>query len=68
MMFFRRLFFRLRLAQFKWYRKWYGGRWERHFIDICACHIWLDMPPYRKWPEWRQPCSVGTPIIEDYQS
>lgn len=67
----RRLFsawvFRHFLGQrFRWYRRWFGGRWECHYIDICHSHIWLDMHPDRKWPEWRQPCSFGTPEIEDY--
>lgn len=52
--------------RFRWYRCWFGGRWERHYIDICHSDIWLDMRPDRKWPEWRQPCSFGTPTIEDY--
>ena len=51
---------------FKWYRRWAGGRWERHFIDICGSFIWLHMSQKRKWPEYRQPCSVGDPEIEDW--
>ena len=52
---------------FRWYRRWYGGRWERPWIDICGSFIWLDMHPDRKWPEYRQPCSLGTPEIEDHE-
>jgi hypothetical protein len=52
--------------RFQWYRRWYGGCWELHFIDICHAHLWLDMHPDRKWPDYRQPCSVGAPVIEDY--
>lgn len=54
------------LSRFRWYRRWYGGRWERHWIEICGSFIWLDMHPDRKWPEYRQPCSRGTPEIEDW--
>ena len=54
------------LCRYQWYRRWHGGRWEYHFIDICHAHMWLNMHPDRKWPEYRQPCSVGTPIVEDY--
>jgi uncharacterized protein with von Willebrand factor type A (vWA) domain len=54
------------LCRYQWYRRWHGGRWEYHFIDICRSHLWLNMHPDRKWPEYRQPCSVGTPIVEDY--
>ena len=52
--------------KFQWYRRWFGGRWERHYIDICHSFIWLDMRQDRKYPEYRQPCSFGTPQIEDY--
>lgn len=54
------------LKDFKWYRKWYGGRWEYHWIDICRGALWLSMHPDRCWPDYRQPCSVGAPIVEDY--
>jgi hypothetical protein len=54
------------LRNCRWYRRWYGGRWERHWIDVCGSFIWLSMHPGRKWPEYRQPCSFGTPEIEDY--
>ena len=63
---FRAFFFRLWLSRWKWYRRWYGGRWEYHWIDVCHSAMWLDMRPDRCWPEWVQPCSRGTPIIEDY--
>jgi hypothetical protein len=54
------------LSRFRWYRKWYGGRWEYHWIDICHGALWLDMTRPRVWPLHRQPCSVGAPLIEDY--
>lgn len=54
------------LCQFRWYRRWYGGRWEYHYIEICHSDMWLDMTPPRCWPVWRQPCSFGTPTVEDY--
>lgn len=66
---FRRFWFMYVLGQrFQWYRRWYGGRWELHFIDICNSDIWLSMSsnPLRQWPAYRQPCSVGYPLIEDY--
>jgi hypothetical protein len=63
---FRASFFKCRLSQFRWYRAWYGGRWERHFIDVCLAFIWLDMRPDRCWPNYRQPCSMGRPTVEDY--
>jgi len=54
------------LHRYRWYRRAYGGRWELHYIDICDSDIWLAMHPDRKWPEYRQPCSIGAPVIEDY--
>lgn len=68
---FRASWFRFHLGQrFQWYRRWFGGRWELHWIDICGAYIWLPMSsdPQRQWPAYRQPCSVGAPIIEDYSS
>jgi len=67
---FRALFFQCRLSGFRWYRRWYGGRWERHFIDICLARVWLPMSsnPARQWPAYLQPCSVGVPLIEDHPS
>jgi len=53
-------------SHFKWYRKWYGGRWELHYIDVCHAYLWLEMAADKKWPEYRPPCSFGTPLIEDY--
>lgn len=63
---FRTWLFKYLLGRYQWYRRWFGGRWEHHWIDICGNSMWLDMHPERKWPEWRQPCSHGTPTIEDY--
>jgi len=63
---FRAFPFRHWLARFQWYRRWYGGRWEYHYIEICASFMWLDCTPPRIWPAYRQPCSRGTPLIEDW--
>jgi hypothetical protein len=60
------LWFKCHFSKYQWYRKWYGGRWEKHWIHICASSMWLAMTPPRVWPEWRQPCSHGTPEIEDW--
>lgn len=63
---FRMFWFKHFLGSYQWYRKWYGGRWERHWIDICGAFIWLDVEPDKHWPFYRQPCSFGTPTIEDW--
>lgn len=58
----------LGLSRWQWFRRWRGGRWELHLIDICHSAIWLHMSdnPARQWPAYRQPCSVGAPLIEDW--
>jgi hypothetical protein len=63
---FRMFWFQHLLSGFRWYRRWYGGRWEFHCIDVCQSSMWLPMVRPRVWPEYRQPCSVGAPIVEDY--
>lgn len=54
------------LWAFQWYRRLYGGRWERHYIDLCMADIWMPMAANKKWPEYVQPCSLGPPVIEDW--
>ena len=58
------------LGKFGWYRSWYGGRWEHHYIEICASFIWLEVEnPKHYWETgYRQPCSRCTPLIEHYES
>lgn len=53
-------------SRYQWYRRWFGGRWEYHWITVTSSAMWLEMEPGKCWPEYRQPCSMGTPIIEDY--
>ena len=62
----RSIILRVHLSRFQWYRRLHGGRWERHWIDVCNSYIWLSMHPDRCWPKYRQPCSWGIPVIEDY--
>lgn len=60
-------FLKYQLSRFEWYRKWYGGRWENHYIDICHSDIWFDIDdPSKMWPKYKKPCSKGTPKIEDW--
>lgn len=59
-----RIFFKYPLSKFQWYRKWYGGRWERWYIEVCHSDIWFHEKSLYKG---QRPCSArGTPIIEDY--
>jgi len=63
---FRSFAFKYMFCNYQCYRRWYGGRWEKHWIEICHSSMWLDMKRQNVWPDFRQPCSFGTPLIEDY--
>jgi hypothetical protein len=63
---FRMFWFKHFFGRYRWYRKWYGGRWEYWWIDICQSFLWLDMYSDRCWPAYRQPCGYGEPLIEDW--
>lgn len=58
--------FRHSLDKYRWYRKWYGGRWEFWRIDILPCPVWLHKDPSCCWPEHKQCCGVGEPVVEDW--
>ena len=62
----RSFWMRYLLSKYQWYRRWYGGRWEYHWISVTTSAMWLEMQPGKCWPEYRQPCSMGTPIVEDW--
>lgn len=54
------------LSRFQWYRKWYGGRWEYWYIELCYSFVWIRRDPGHYYPT-HYPCSGrGTPIIEDW--
>ena len=54
------------LAQYQWYRKWYGGYWERWYIEMCHSLIWLDVPRQFAYPDYCPGSGHGIPEIEDY--
>lgn len=56
------------LSKYRWYRRWYGGRWECYWIEATGSFIWHDMPrnPLYWYPSTRPVESRGTPEIEDY--
>lgn len=59
-------FVRSHLSNYRWYRKYYSGRWELWFIDICHAELWLTIGA-DKPDNYRQPCSFGPRIArEDY--
>ena len=54
------------LEQFKWYRRWRGGRWECWYVDPCKSMIWHEIKKGEQGYPNRPPCCFGTPIIEEY--
>lgn len=54
------------LEQFKWYRRWRGGRWECWYVDVCKSMIWHKIKKGEQGYPNRPPCCFGTPIIEEY--
>ena len=58
---------RQHFGRFKWYRKWYGGRWEFWYIEMCCADMWLHMPHKRfQYPHHYPHSGRGTPIIEEH--
>jgi len=42
-------------ANCRWYRKWYGGRWELWWVDVPVCsEVWHDITH----PEWERPSAI----------
>ena len=69
MKFFRRWFWRWRLANYQWYRRWYGSVWERWIVDFPVCStVWHDLEITTQ-ERGERPGALcrGTPIVEDYR-
>lgn len=64
--FFSKLWFKILFDRFKWYRWWYGGRWECWYVDPCKSMIWHDIKKDEQGYQNRPPCCFGTPISEEY--
>ena len=63
--FFRGHFWRVMLSNRQWYRRWYGGRWERWNVDYPVCSLiwhWDCVEGERPGPLCR-----GRPTVEDYR-
>jgi len=50
-------------GNYKWCRRWVGGRWECWWIDCCCSMIWLKMDSRK---DGRPGCGYGTPRVEQY--
>ena len=55
-------------VNFKWYRKWCGGHWERWTTPDCG-HIWCQVDYCYKDLDGRRPAfwCRGTPTCEHYE-
>lgn len=41
------------LYRFRWYRKLYGGKWERWYHNACFDHIWYPVDEWSEITEWK---------------
>ena len=57
-------FLMYKLCSFKWYRKWYGGRWEEWIVDDYFQTLWF---PTADGNTERPPGAHGTPNVENYR-
>lgn len=57
-------FLSLFLSEYRWFRRWHGGKWMRVHIDspVCAT-LWLDVPDYAT-SSYRESLWRGTPQME----
>lgn len=54
-------------AEFQWFRKWCGGKWEQWHVDSPVNSvIWHDVKEFSKDCGERPPLCRGTPVLEDW--
>lgn len=66
--------FKAFLSEFRWYRKYHGGKWEKWYLDPCDGWVWIDVRDWFKDTNLRpQACWLGpdfeeegAPETEDY--
>ena len=64
----RRDWFMFKLCMHRWYRKWYGGRWEEWFVGDFFTPMWFHVKPYKHWPKHTPALGVhGSPTVEVYK-
>jgi hypothetical protein len=55
------------LSSFRWYRIWYGGRWEYWRVeDGLVSFVWFAVSNGECWPTHRPLASSGTPVVENW--
>lgn len=54
------------LSEFRWFRRFHGGKWMRTHVDhpVCAL-LWLDVPDNAD-ASYREGLWRGTPEFEDW--
>lgn len=58
----------LPVCDWRWYRRWQGGHWERWLIDVpVASDLWLDFLACTRETGGRPPLGRGTPTCEEYR-
>ena len=56
----------LPFSGFRWFRKWWGGRWELWYVDHPVCSDiwhWREQQPRSDRPNG---LCRGRPVVEDY--
>ena len=51
------------LSDFRWFRRWVGGAWERWYLDVIHADVW-----FRRACDGSRPCAIarGVPSREVY--
>lgn len=58
-------FLRIFLSEYRWFRKWYGGKWFQTHVDFPVCSfMWLSVPDDAEPGIYREPLWRGTPNVE----
>lgn len=55
------------IANWRRYRRWQGGHWERWYIETVWDDLWLDFLACTRETGGRPPLGRGTPTCEDYR-
>lgn len=53
----------------RWFRRWVGGRWENWYCDATMSPLWFHVvePWAEQWDGRRRPgACFGTPVVEEW--
>lgn len=54
------------LSNWRWYRRWYGGRWERWWVDCPVCSMCWHTGNLQRYDGRPSPLCRGTPVVEEW--